>query len=960
LLRGCFMRRPIYASAVLAIVIGLLPASARAQERADQGRLVSLPFPGGLAAARAAAGDTGHADAGQFVVDIVRRSFQTPLSTRGLRREAAIRPLLDHLERARSASGEATDRWPLPLPAAVWTTALLGDRATPATLLADILHSPTASLMYCALLSLDDPTRQWLADHPAMLSAIAPRQAALFLVAAPGLRIHDNAIQLPGGAAAAAAWEAAAGKRVTEPAEFIRAITGRSDVALPYLIGSLAQLTAPQVRFVLNLQAGDALQISTLHRLLATFGRVATGWDVAERPFWRPTLDPALLASDLRTTDGGVPVLPGTAAFWSAVLASGDAERATTADAVSTLVSGPPVEFSWLCEQIFSGAQTLIRSPYHLTLLASRLIPAVTAGNARAALAALRGAAQFPAVAGTLEQMHIRDLEVYGAATQAVRALSAIDDEGRAATAYAQFQGALSAIERGVVRGSIPADGAASLVSSLSALRLEHGEYNGAVVEWLASVLLDPRGPAAAALASDRQGSPETRSHDGELLDVIAGPRAERGAPLDWEGSRYRLSFASAEALRLRRVLGDSPHPYVSAASAMVDAARGLESGAASRQALTTGAEAVRAAAAGSRCAEQDAWAALPLADRCRDITVALDRAAKSGDVKNGARLAPRLRQLSDVLLARGLMVLAYAAAIGQPENTPISPFDAASRHTFGFDLPGFGRAGAWRWPASGADRVRDWHLTGSMLGIDVALAQLSFLRISNRPPPVRPSLNDEDRLVLTETIVLMEPDRLTADEHGAIVQALKRGRQRVSAMESPADAEQVAAAARLPAARRSLFIWNVAEDRGRAAASLAPSELLAVGLDGAPPRALDAWGVSGEPRLGCHCLQLPGRPVDVFAGRWFSGILATGFSDLNIRVAEILDEMRMPGALLAPVLAAATWDFVMNMHSNDFDDRNGWIDFATAVGLDRVEQYLALLTTDGPLVPITEGSAPR
>jgi len=45
---------------------------------------------------------------------------------------------------------------------------------------------------------------------------------------------------------------------------------------------------------------------------------------------------------------------------------------------------------------------------------------------------------------------------------------------------------------------------------------------------------------------------------------------------------------------------------------------------------------------------------------------------------------------------------------------------------------------------------------------------------------------------------------------------------------------------------------------------------------------------------------------------------------------------------------------------TSDFDDRNGWIEFVAAVGIDRVEQYLALLTTDGPLVPVTDGSEPR
>jgi hypothetical protein len=193
------------------------------------------------------------------------------------------------------------------------------------------------------------------------------------------------------------------------------------------------------------------------------------------------------------------------------------------------------------------------------------------------------------------------------------------------------------------------------------------------------------------------------------------------------------------------------------------------------------------------------------------------------------------------------------------------------------------------------------------------------------------------------------------------IVGAMKRGRQRLAALRSAADAEALAGEIRMTASRRSLFVWTAADDPARAAASLSPSELFAAGLEGAPvPARLDAWGVSAEPRVGCHCLQLPGRPLEAFAGRWFSGVLATGFADMNLRLAELLDELHMPGALLAPVLASATWDFLMNVRVSDFDDRSAWIEFASAIGVDRVEQYLALLTTDGPLVPFTDGSTTR
>jgi hypothetical protein len=64
-----------------------------------------------------------------------------------------------------------------------------------------------------------------------------------------------------------------------------------------------------------------------------------------------------------------------------------------------------------------------------------------------------------------------------------------------------------------------------------------------------------------------------------------------------------------------------------------------------------------------------------------------------------------------------------------------------------------------------------------------------------------------------------------------------------------------------------------------------------------------------------------------------------------------------MPAALLGPVLASATLDFIDRATSRDQDDRRGLVEFVQALGADRVEQYLALLTTEGPLVP--SGEAP-
>jgi hypothetical protein len=955
------MRHPIRASALLIVLIGVAASrgTASAQDRAGEPTLSTLPLAGGLAAWREAVGDSTPTAPAQFFVDVIRRSFQTPVSVRGMRREVVIRPILEHLNRAAKAGPARTsDSIPLPLTADLWVRSLLEAGARTETLAADILRSPAASLMYCGLLSLDDATRRWLGAHPEVLADIASRQPAHFLIAAPGLRVRDNVMQLPGGPAAHAAWEAAVGKSRNDPAAFIKAVVLRHDVSLAYLLGSAAQLTPQQTRLMLSLDGSEQVRATAIKRLADVFGRVAAGWEVADKPFWRPTLDPARLVADLRTADDGTPNLPGTTAFWTAAFSS-DAIHPT--DSLASLAAGPPVDFSWLCQQFFNGGQTLSRPPYQLVLFASRRIPAVTAGNVRAALGALRATSQFPALAGTLERAHISMLSAYDEAAQRARALAAMTDHPHAQLALAQFQGGVAIVARAATRGSLTPEDAGRLVSTLSALATdERGDYGGRVAEWLGDHLLSDRERQAQAadLLGDALGGGSAR--DAQLLWLLSGATSDRGTTLDWEGTKYRVSFSSAEALRLRQVLGAAFLPYLTAADTMVRAAKTFESATLTRQALAATGDAVAAAGDAVRCTEKDEWESLVLADRCREALAPVARAAKSGDTRHAPRLAPRLRLLADSLAARGLLVFAYAASMGQPDNAVISPLDAASRHVFGLELPGVGRAGAWRWPSAGSDRVRDWHLTGSALGLDVALAQYSLVRITNRPPPTRPSINDEDRIVLTESVVLMEPDLLTADDHAAIVNALKRGRERATQLRGTADADALAAAIHMAPLRRSLFAWTAGADHRAAVAMLSLSEIFTAGLDGAQPSRFDAWGVSGEPRLGCHCLQIPAAAFDAYAGRWFSGLLATGFTDLNLRLAELLDQLKMPGALLAPILASATWDFLMNVRINDYDDVPAWVSFVSAIGVDRVEQYLALLTTDGPLVPLTDGSQTR
>ena len=917
----------------------------------------AVRLPGGLAAARAALGDTGPADAANLIPDVIRRSFQTPVGTKGLRRDGTLRPLLDHLDHGGKSPGAPSgDEVPLPLTPAFWIATVFGGRSTPETLVRDLLNSPVGSLVYCALLALDPPTRDWVASNASVLTNLTERQSAALLLAAPGIRIGDGIVRVPGGTAAAPIWQALVGRPPSEPVAFVRALIS-AEPPIAYFYGSAAQLTPAQQRFLLSLDGRDAAaRTMAARKMLSAFERVALGWDIEDRPFWRPPLDPVLLVSDLPTDAEGTPRVPGSTAFWTLALGDGDPGRDRAG-----LVDGPRVDFASLCEQVFTGGQAVVRGPYQQVLFASRRLERITADNIQDAIVATRAVVHYPALTGALERARIRSIAVFAAAARRAASLAAIDDERRAAVTLAQYQGGLALAARARARGTIDDRQTEELISELSSIEPDvRGDYGGTVVEWLMGALAASRSARTARQSTNGNGDPAANSIDAEVLALVSGRHTPHTDLVEWEGTRYHIDPASGETARLRRLLGDSPGVSLSAAAAVMAGAHALEEPELTRAGLTSQVEAIETALTDASCESATKWHAADLSARCREAVGGLTRAAKSGDTKAAARVVPRLKLLADGLLARGLLEVSYAIALGQPDGAAISAPDAASRHEFGFDLPGFGRLGAWKRPGAGSDRVRDWHVTGSILGLDVALAASSLARLSTRPPATRPTLNDEDRRVLTETVVLMNPADLEPDDHRTLVAALKSGRERAARLRSPRDVEAIARPLGLTPARTTLLTWALQHRRDDL--RLTPYELVLLGRDaGARPAGFDAWGVAAESRLGCLCLEMPGpRQFDLFTGRWHTGVLATGFPDLNLRLAELLADLEMPGTLLPSVLAAATWDFAINVHSRDYDDRQGLVDFVDALTSDRVELYLALLTTDGPLVPILDGSGSR
>src|SRR5262249_45121149 len=115
----------------------------------------------------------------------------------------------------------------------------------------------------------------------------------------------------------------------------------------------------------------------------------------------------------------------------------------------------------------------------------------------------------------------------------------------------------------------------------------------------------------------------------------------------------------------------------------------------------------------------------------------------------------------------------------------------------------------------------------------------------------------------------------------------------------------------------------------------------------------LSSWGIAAAAYNGCLCTMLPpsGR-ASLLAGRWPIRTVAAAVADLNLRVAVALKQLRLPAALVKGVLAAATQDFVDPVKPLYPDDWLTMVRTAQEVPPSRIEDYVAALTANGPLVP--------
>lgn len=308
-----------------------------------------------------------------------------------------------------------------------------------------------------------------------------------------------------------------------------------------------------------------------------------------------------------------------------------------------------------------------------------------------------------------------------------------------------------------------------------------------------------------------------------------------------------------------------------------------------------------------------------------------------------------------DDVMADALMAWAYAVSIADADSPVLLTGLVTRRHDFGFA------------PADRALRLRTpwalprqeiavgvpWHLTGSLLGLDVALAGLSLRRAGGDRAIEAPTLSSNERDAFAASVALLNPYDLRDRDRDAIAAAVALGRTRVAALaEDSSRADELSAEIGMDGWRRRALQWMLLHEPDRVGSIFSMTELLSLGRGLVGD--LDPWGMSAIVSAGCLCTRLAAsNQWTSLVGRPQLGLMAATVADLNLHVAVTLHDLQLPAAVAKSVLSAAVQDFIDETRPTDFNDWLTLVRSAQSVPRERIEDYVAVATADGPLVRV-------
>jgi hypothetical protein len=491
-----------------------------------------------------------------------------------------------------------------------------------------------------------------------------------------------------------------------------------------------------------------------------------------------------------------------------------------------------------------------------------------------------------------------------------------------------------------------------ALITSLLEIPLgPFAQLRGGVLRWLASEL--------------RSAIPAGDTMEDAISAAVSGPGAATHPRIEWEGDSYRVDLGEAERTRIARVRERQSGATIDLALEIAGLAERLESAPPTldvarevRERLATVNEELSRQDRRGGIVDQESLppGVVPPPRPQESLQIALDELGRvdgPATLPLAARAAAELWEAADRAGAQALVALVYAMHLGDPEGPALLPGDVSRRHDFGLgqrDTEQRLRA-AWMMPLQDVSPGVPWHIDGSLLGLDVAMASMGLRRlVSDRV--LAPTLSSNERETFVVGWGLMNPFDLTDAGQAAIASAIENGRRRVGRLKEPADAARLAGQFRMDGWRRRALQWTVVNEPERVESLFALHELLALG---SPPGEIDLspWGAPALISEGCLCTRLPspGR-LPLLMGRRQIGLLATAVPDLNLHIARTLAGLRLPARLAKYVLSAAVVDFVDEVRPTDPDDWLSLVRGAALVPREQIEDYVAAAAADGPLVP--------
>lgn len=317
-----------------------------------------------------------------------------------------------------------------------------------------------------------------------------------------------------------------------------------------------------------------------------------------------------------------------------------------------------------------------------------------------------------------------------------------------------------------------------------------------------------------------------------------------------------------------------------------------------------------------------------------------------------GCRESATGRQPCDAALGEVLTSIVYAAHLGEPDGPALRGEDPARRHAF---LPD-----AWALPIEVSGPGVAWHVEGSLLGLETALARLSLHRLDADQLPERPPVIDAtQRSELAISAGLLNPVQPSDADRDTLAAAVAAGRRRVLTLAATgaglAAAERDAA---LDPWRARALEWLLAHDRAALPAFFSLGELARLG---APEGGeWDAWGAADLTLAGLR-LRLPSPgPLDQDVGGRPEPALARGFVDLAFRVALHLSERRLPARLSGAMVATLLPDLFLEARPLAPDDRLGLDAWVREQPAERLDDAVASLVGRGPLQPVVAPAGAR